>query len=180
MYAGRMHRYPSTRGLAALVIGLLLLQGCSSFERDWKTIATGAAIEGRATTGAMNGRWAGTWESGGNHGGGLRCIITTDDEGVVRAHYKAEYGNIFRFEYTLPMVVTVDGETCHFTGEADLGFLAGGRYTYEGTVIGDAFTSSYDSRVYTGTFDMQRVPIGVLKLAPPTDDEPADDESTDD
>ena len=47
--------------------------------------------------------------------------------------------------------------TLSFTADADLGWLAGGKYEYDGSVEGDDFQSTYNSKGDHGTFEMQRV-----------------------
>ena len=141
--------------LAVLLTAACLpaLVGCSTFERDWRALETQPSPES-----GMEGRWQGTWLSDANgHSGGLRCILSTDDEGTLQARYRATYLGFMSFEYSVPMTARLEDEIHHFTGEADLGWLAGGRYVYVGTVEGDAFTSTYESEKDHGTFEMTRV-----------------------
>ena len=136
----------------ALVVGVLLVTGCSSFNRDWNAMAAAPAAGV-----APASRWEGRWVSNGNgHSGGLRCILTTTDDAALSARYRATFGPGLTFEYTVLMAVEHDGDTSRFSGTADLGWLAGGDYEYEGTVVGDRFTSTYESRRDHGTFDMTR------------------------
>ena len=57
----------------------------------------------------------------------------------------------------MPMEVVADGDVYRFSAEADLGWLAGGRYEYDGSVDGDNFRSTYKSKSDYGTFKMARV-----------------------
>jgi len=151
---------PICRSLTPLLLLPLLvvacvatMTGCSTFERDWKALADRPVSES-----AMEGRWSGTWVSDvSGHGGGLRCIITRTENDTLHARYRATYGAGLTFEYDMPMTVEREGETFRFAAEADLGWLAGGRYTYDGTVVGDEFTSTYRSKSDHGTFRMMRV-----------------------
>jgi hypothetical protein len=141
------------RLLALLVlISAASLGGCSTFDRDWEAMAqtpAGAGIEGR---------WSGIWYSAANgHSGGLRCMLTADESGTLTARYRATYAGFLSFEYTMPMAVREEDGAYHFAAEADLGWLAGGRYEYAGTVAGDEFTSTYDCDRDHGTFRMTRV-----------------------
>ncbi len=139
---------------ALLVMALLsVLPGCSTFERDWKAMA-----DQEAPGAGIEGRWNGTWLSDSNgHGGGLRCIISREEDDTLLARYHATYGKALTFEYDMPMAVVVDGEVYHFSAEADLGWLAGGVYEYDGTVEGDQFRSNYECKSDHGTFEMERV-----------------------
>lgn len=134
-----------------------MVMGCSTFQRDWDGLVQDPGVETSVKTG-LAGQWEGTWLSDANgHGGGLRCIIAPDETGTLIARYHATYGGFLTFEYDMPMRVQKDGDTYRFASEADLGWLAGGRYKYEGTVVGDEFLSTYRSKGDHGTFRMQRV-----------------------
>ena len=134
-----------------------LFAGCSTFQHDWDGLVQNPGVETSVKTG-LAGQWEGTWLSDANgHGGGLRCIIAPDESGTLIARYHATYGGFLTFEYDMPMSVQKDGDTYRFAAEADLGWLAGGLYEYEGTVVGDEFNSTYRSKGDHGTFRMQRV-----------------------
>jgi hypothetical protein len=141
--------------------GGAVLTGCSTFARDWQAmgaIADDADAHTVTAALALEGRWKGTWHSDVNdHSGKLRCIVTTDEEGELQARYHATYGCCFTFEYAMPMAVRQEGEVYHFSAEADLGWLAGGLYEYEGQVVGDEYTSTYSCERDNGTFQMKRV-----------------------
>jgi hypothetical protein len=136
-----------------LLLGLAgLLAGCSSFERDWR-----AAAALPAAADPLLGRWEGTWRSEVNgHHGGLRAIITRDAAGVYQARYRATYASLFSFEHSLPMKVEREGGGARFEGSADLGWLAGGVYTYAGQAGEGRYTSTYRSKHDHGLFELQR------------------------
>ena len=135
----------------------LMFAGCSTFQRDWDAMELTSGVESITESG-LAGQWKGTWLSDANgHGGGLRCIIAPDESDTLIARYHATYSGFLTFEYDMPMSVQKDGDTYRFDAEADLGWLAGGRYEYEGTVVGDEFNSTYKSKGDHGTFRMQRV-----------------------
>ena len=143
--------YPG-RSLTALLL-VVLLAGCSTFDRDWDALA-----ETTETGHGVEGRWSGTWLSDVNgHTGGLRCILAANDDGTFQARYHATYAGWITFEYTMPMTVRQEGETYHFAAEADLGWLAGGLYEYDGSIVGDEFRSTYACSRDHGTFEMTRV-----------------------
>jgi hypothetical protein len=133
-------------------------------------LAAGCGFEGRwAEAGKMptpetgiDGRWQGKWDStASGHTDGLRCIITRAGATDYRAEFKATYGWFFSFSYTMTMHASAtDGTTrpdaIYFGGEADLGWLAGGRYTYDGRATTTEFFCNYASSADRGTFQMTR------------------------
>ncbi|HVR73379.1 MAG TPA: hypothetical protein VMT52_03570 [Planctomycetota bacterium] len=140
-------RLPAATVLAALLVG------CSSFERDWQ--AAGADLA--PVVDPIRGRWEGSWRSDvSGHEGALRCLVSASEDGSLVARYRAEYGCCFSFEYSVPMVVEREDDACRFTGSADLGWLAGGVYHYEGRADGKAYTSTYTSEDDHGTFTLAR------------------------
>jgi len=148
-----------------IVFGMLpALGGCSSFNRDWNRMERIALAETEpmqtpsGPLAGMLGRWQGEWRSDANgHHGKLRCIITRGDGADLHARYRARYGWFFTFDYDMPMAVEHHGATYHFSASADLGWLAGGEYQYDGTVTGDTFHATYESSGDHGTFEMTRV-----------------------
>jgi hypothetical protein len=136
-----------------VVVSLALLTGCSTFNPDWKSIAQSSPVDS-----GLEGRWKGIWHSDATgHEGDLRCIISRDETDTLLARYHAKYGGFLTFEYKMPMSLQREGDTYRFAAQADLGWLAGGLYEYEGTVVGDAFNSTYTSKSDHGTFQMQRL-----------------------
>ena len=136
------------------VIWLVLVAGCSSFNRDWKRAAIAPQM-----TNDVAGRWEGSWtsEKKGHHGG-LRCLITPACDGVYNARFRAKFWKIFSFGYTAPLTVQHSNAVTRFTGQADLGKLAGGVYNYAGAVTGTNFHSTYESAYDHGHFRMTRAP----------------------
>jgi hypothetical protein len=110
----------------------------------------------------MAGRWEGRWQSDVNgHNDRLRAIITAQTNGAYSARFHAEYKRVFRFRfsYTVPLTVTSGEDRWRFQGEADLGWYAGGKYTYEGFANATNFFSTYRSKHDHGTFEMTRPPV---------------------
>src|SRR5690349_1884503 len=125
---------PMAVGLAALS---LLAGGCSSFSREWK-----AALQRPIPTEGLAGPWEGRWVSDATgHNDRLRCVIAEESTDRYKADFHANYKKIFHFGYSVPLEVRRKGSEYEFSGEADLGKLAGGVYTYEGTVNGTNFFS---------------------------------------
>ena len=141
--------------LLALCVLMLLPTGCGSFDRHWDSLEdVPAPIAG------MEGRWKGTWHSEStDHTGDLRAIIERNESGDLQARFHATYAMGLTFEHTMAMTdIERRDDVWHFSGEADLGLLAGGVYQHEGTVDGDVYFSTYTSKGDTGTFEMTRVP----------------------
>ena len=137
-------------------LGLALLAaGCSSFDRDWDAAA---ATLRPSVPGSIEGRWLGTWHSDANHHTDeLRCLVTRTND-AYSARFHARYRKVFRFRfgYTVPLTVTEKEGAFQFEGAADLGWLAGGRYTYEGRATPTNFFSTYSSKYDHGVFEMTR------------------------
>jgi hypothetical protein len=133
--------------------GLSLLVGCSSYETQWN-----AAAERPVQAESIEGRWEGTWSSGADgHTGGLRCVITRTGPDTYQADYRATYWKIFSFGYSMPLHVDQqEGQQVNFEGTADLGWLAGGEYHYEGRADPAEFLCEYRSKFDFGMFRMKR------------------------
>ena len=132
---------------------VLLVSGCSTFNRDWKK-AGDQSFEG------MEGRWVGRWRSGYNqHNGALRCLITKREGNTyhTRFHAKYKWGLItVSYPYDMDMTLTPQGETYKFTGQADLGKLAGGVYHYDGNGTIKRIDINYRADKDHGTFQLER------------------------
>ncbi len=139
------------KGFAALLC-FLLLCGCSTFNRDWRS-----AAKNPAPANSVEGRWEGRWLSDANgHTGALRCLVTRVDEAHCRARFHAIYGKVLRFTYTVPLTIQSHVDGWEFDGEENLGKLAGGVYYYEGRANATNFSSTYRSTYDHGTFEMHR------------------------
>ena len=124
--------------------------GCSTFNRDWRALDN-AQLSG------IEGKWTGRWLSDANgHNGKLRCIISKSEDGTYLSRYRASYQWILRFEYAAPLEVSAGSGKTAFTGQADLGKLAGGTYHYKGDIVKDRFSAEYRSKYDHGIFEMQR------------------------
>src|SRR5262245_49218762 len=108
--------------MALSASAVLLLTGCSTFNRDWK-----AAAQTAAPADHLQGRWDGTWLSEENgHTGRLRCLLTKNTDGKYQARFHAKYCKIFSFGYTVSLEVAEADGVYRFKGDADLGWYAGG------------------------------------------------------
>lgn len=132
----------------------LLPCGCSGFERDWRSPAH---LRPPENGDAFAGRWKGYWKSvPSGHSGSLRCIVTRLDDDTRRARFNASWALLLRFGYTADMNVEQRDGLTHFSGEADLGKMAGGVYRYEGHADGNALYCKYRTGSDHGYFKMTR------------------------
>lgn len=130
----------------------MLLCGCSSFGRAWKT-----AGQAPPSPDSIEGRWEGCWLSDANgHTGKLRCLLSQEADGRYTAWFRATYLKILRFSYRVPLQVESHDGVWDFQGSEDLGKLAGGVYHYAGNATSTNFSSTYDSTYDRGTFEMKR------------------------
>lgn len=144
--------------ISSQIVRILLLPilffagGCTSFNHDWKKAAAMSPPQG-----SMEGRWQGVWLSDVNHHTGeLRCVITKREDGMYRARFHAKYNKVLTFGYTVLLKVEPEANGSHFSGEANLGWYAGGVYHYDGHAETTNFFSTYSCKYDHGTFKMQR------------------------
>ena len=129
----------------------LLSSGCS-FNRAWNAAATTPV-----PANDIQGRWQGTWVSEANaHTGRLRCVITQQEDGKFQAHYHATYRKILGYSYAVTLDATQTNGVFKFSGDADLGWYAGGIYHYEGKANPTNFYSTYQSKYDHGIFQLSR------------------------
>ena len=134
--------------------GLSLLLGCSSFSREWSSAPAKAT-----SVGSIEGRWHGYWKSDVNgHNGDLKCVVTRNPDQTYRANFSAVYWKILTFTYVanLKGTPTPTPTTIQLSGQQDLGAMAGGVYTYEGTATDTNFDCTYSSKYDHGKFVMTR------------------------
>jgi hypothetical protein len=137
-----------------LTAALLLVPmcGCSTFNRDWKK-----AAHQPIPPDSMEGRWEGKWLSDVNgHTGKLRGLLSRESDEHYAARYRATYGKISHFSYTVRLAVQPHNDGWEFNGEENLGKMAGGVYYYEGRASPTNFVSTYRSKYDHGIFEMHR------------------------
>lgn len=141
-------------GLMAVAVLLLLMAcGCSTFNRDWKE-----AAQQPTPSDSIEGRWEGEWLSEVNgHSGKLRCLLLRAGDERCAARFRATYGKVFRFSYTVPLTVQPHYGGWEFNGQENLGRLAGGVYYYEGRASPTNFFSTYRSKYDHGIFGLRRL-----------------------
>lgn len=134
-----------------LLATLLFAGGCSTFNHDWKKAGKQPQPPG------MLGRWQGVWVSDvSHHTDELRCVVTQKDDGTYRARFHAKYHKVMTFGYTVPLKIEPAANGFQFSGEANLGWLAGGLYHYDGHADITNFFSTYSCKYDHGTFKMSR------------------------
>ncbi|MCD6051016.1 MAG: hypothetical protein K0Q55_2419 [Verrucomicrobia bacterium] len=139
--------------ILALTLLVALLSGCTSFEREWRH----ARLEPPAAGQSLAGPWQGTWLSGANgHTGELRCIVTQKQTDEYEFWFKATYWKIFRARYLVTMPVEKTAEGWTFKGQENLGPLAGGIYSYTGSVNGTNLNATYSCKFDHGIFKLSR------------------------
>ncbi len=103
------------------------------------------------------GAWDGTWKSeASRHHGRLQCLISESSPREYQARFRATFGKIFHSSYTVPLSVTQTNGQFEFRGQANLGSLAGGDYTYVGHASPTNFFSTYQSKYDHGVFELHR------------------------
>jgi len=142
----------TVRNLVLFALPIMVICGCSTFNRDWKK-----AAQQPVPSGSIEGRWEGRWLSGVNgHTGRLRCLLSRETDSRFQARFRATYWKVYRFSYTVSLQFEQRDAAWQFTGDEDLGKLAGGIYHYEGQATPTNFFSTYRSKYDHGTFQMQR------------------------
>jgi hypothetical protein len=137
-------------GSLFLLLCVLTLSGCSTFNRDWR-----AASKLPNPTDTIEGRWEGNWLSDKNgHNGKLRCLMTKLPDGKYEARFHAKYMKILSFKTTAFFDVKKTDTNFVFSGDADLGIF--GVYSYDGTVVGEKFQCTYKCSYDHGDFKMSR------------------------
>jgi hypothetical protein len=139
--------------LFALLGLVLILTGCSTFDRDYQ-----AALKQPVSAESPVGPWTGRWTSDKmGHTGELRCLVQKDiGDDLYTARFKARFWKCFTYTSTATLTMKPKGEEFYFDGNAQLGWLAGGEYKYEGRVNPKFFFSEYQCKWDNGTFYMER------------------------
>ncbi len=137
---------------SAILIFLLCLTGCSSFNREYK-----AGMAQPIPTSDISGPWEGRWVSDKNgHTGKLRAVLRQSSAEEYDAYFHATFWKIFRSSYRVPLKYKEEDGRTTISGEQDLGWLSGGVYTYEGEATPTRFFSTYKMKYDHGTFEMKR------------------------
>jgi HEAT repeat protein len=139
-----------------------LVNNASDFKRRWNQPAPLPS-----TANGLQGRWQGEWMSEANgHDGALRGVLTRGDSGDYKASFHAVYGGFLRVCYSVPLSGTWSDGKLKLEGEADLGPLAGGIYSYRGQADEKEFLCTYKCKYDHGTFRMKPAPSGETQSKP--------------
>lgn len=126
--------------------------GCSSFEKNWT-----AAVAEKIDRGNPAGRWEGHWSSDvTGHRGPVRCMVTHAAEGKYQARFRARYAIVLTTEREVELDASQRGGLWHFSGEENLGLLAGGRHAYRGKASANQLFVTYESARDRGTLELER------------------------
>ena len=127
-----------------------LVNNASDFKRRWSQPAPLPS-----TANGLQGRWVGEWISEANgHRGALRGVLTRGESGDYKASFHAVYAKVLRVCYSVQLHGTWSDAKLKLEGEADLGALAGGIYSYRGEADETKFSCTYKCKYDHGTFQM--------------------------
>jgi hypothetical protein len=131
-----------------------LVSNASDFKRRWRLDAPPpSAVNG------LQGRWEGEWISEVNgHHGALRCLLACGETGDYKASFHAVYASVLRVCYTVQLHGQWTGGKLKLEGDADIGALAGGVYSYQGEAAENEFVCTYRCKYDHGTFRMKPAP----------------------
>ncbi len=82
--------------------------------------------------------------------------MARESESQYQARFRATFGGVFHFGYTVPLEMQPHDIGWEFNGEANLGKLAGGVYYYEGRATPTNLFSTYRSAKDHGRFELKR------------------------
>ena len=147
----RLTATPLRWGFQFFILILLFTSqlGCSTYHQKWSEAK-------KLPPQGFEGAWDGRWISDVNgHNGRLRCVIEPVSGTRYRADFKAHYLGFLRFRHAAILEVTATNGVQNFKGTANLGYFAGGVYSYEGSSTPSNFFSTYKSRHDHGRFEVQ-------------------------
>jgi hypothetical protein len=145
-----------------LLAAALLLTGCSTFNREYKS-----ALAQPIPTDDISGPWEGRWLSDKNgHTGKLRAVLRRTSADEYDAYFHATFWKFLQASYRVPLKVDQTGNRTTLSGQSDLGMLSGGVYTYEGEATPTTFFSTYKSKYDHGTFEMKRPTLPASEASP--------------
>ncbi|MGA2174401.1 MAG: hypothetical protein ABSH38_05385 [Verrucomicrobiota bacterium] len=89
------------------------------------------------------------------HHGAMRCVLSNTAAGSYQATFHAVYCGALRVCYTVPLHGWMSGRKLQLEGDADLGRLAGGVYSYKGEAGEEEFNCAYRCQYDHGTFHLK-------------------------
>jgi hypothetical protein len=158
---------PDSSAIALLWLCLALgLTSCGTFQfkRDFKAAAKAPPQE------SALGAWSGTWTSSANgHHGKLQCLVTAPvmPNEPYQFRYRATWMKVLSGTFSAQHTVFPQGPSqSTFSGQHQMPSWAGGLYSYEGKINGNAFHAKYDSVMDQGDYRMTRVSANSAAVAP--------------
>lgn len=129
-----------------------LTSNCKEFYARWE------AAQVPQDPADMAGRWEGEWVSAATgHRGPLRCVMTVETPERWTGCFRGGYARIFRACYGATLHTAVLGPDRYtFSGQADLGWAAGGVYEFDGQGGHQELVFRYRSRLDRGEFRLRR------------------------
>ena len=109
-------------------------------------------------TATISGIYKGQWHCvKSNHTGPITCNLKKKSDNTYNAKFYGFYAHVIPFWYNVKFdFKQSDRDLWHAKGDCDLGWLGGGKYTFDCQINKDTFTVTYDAKASAGTFDMKR------------------------
>ena len=109
-------------------------------------------------TSTIAGKYHGQWRcTKSNHSGPIICNLQKQPDNTYKARFSGLYAYVIPFWYNVDFDFKqnkINTDQWQAKGNCDLGWLGGGKYTFDCGIQNETFSVSYDSKVSTGTFDM--------------------------
>ena len=136
-----------------IVVLFFSLYGCGGLGQSCQT--TAVVVDENSQ--AIEGLWVGKWycEKTG-HSGPMRCQLTRIKEGQYLARYDGFFAGFIPFWYSVKKEVTWGDCVVYMKAEENLGWYGGGLFKYEGQIKGEEYHMRYDSKYYSGTFELRK------------------------
>jgi hypothetical protein len=129
-----------------------LASHCKAFHARWEAARAPGDSED------LSGRWAGEWVSAATgHRGPLRCVIEIRTPERWTAWFRGGYAKVLRACYVTDLhAARLGPDRYTFSGQADLGWAAGGAYECDGQGTHEELVFRYRSRLDHGEFRLRR------------------------
>lgn len=104
----------------------------------------------------LSGHWEGNWKScKSGHKGVLRAEFCKLNETQYQVNFSGRFFKIMPFRYSVVLNVIEEGDSVVLAGKSNLGRIMG-TFTYNATVTGNQFQSSYNSCKDYGLFTLTK------------------------
>ena len=141
-----------------MCLAVLVLAGCSSYEKRFAAAAARVPEKGDRFSGAYSGEWKSTSHPGAD--GRLWCILERRKDGTHHADFKATWHGVFSSEHSVVLQPgkAKPGGAQAFSGTSVIKmFIGSGTYSCEGTMDGTRVRADYDATYDRGSLDVKRV-----------------------